>query len=569
MGMQRTARTRRRRLVAGLMSLTLALLVGVAVFSYLAYRRAASDLVMQRDRQVAYLSAARLKEEMNRYADVLWSVARSPEVYRAEPIGQRAALARARHRLTIFDGGVVLMDHFGNVAAAEPERAGILGADWSDRDFFRELLASRGAYFSDAADDGPGDTAAVVVSVPVIGENNEFLGVLAGMFRLGTSSTSAFYASILRLRLGQSGDTLVVDGNGRVLYDASYRRVGHLWDLGAIPGYSDAGGAARLRDPDDGADLIVAYAPVPGTRWTLVSEDDWAAATQPVQRYARWLLIAMALATVLPTAGLLLLLREAETSSAEQEQRRQRAWASDLIRQRLIPRQVPLLPGWSLAVDYQPAGEANGDFYDFLLTPDGGLMVALGDMAPAGLPAAHLLATARATFRAAARRALRPAEALNLSNSLICPEAPGDACLTSLYGLLDPHEGRLAFANAGFNEPLYRAGGQAVALGAGGEPLGASPEADYEGTEIVLAPGEAVVLYSDGVTRARNAAGEAFGAARLRAIVAGQDGDARALVEAIAGALREFTGAGWAPEDDVTILAIERDRNGRPAAGQG
>jgi hypothetical protein len=255
----------RKPLIVGLMAVTLAVLAGAAVFTYLAYQRASTDLVMERNRQVTYLSAARLKEEMSKYAAVLSSLTRMPEIYGGDAGARRAALADAGFRLGVFDGGVVLLDNFGRVQAAQPERPGILGDDWSGSDCFRELLVSRGPYFSGAVRDGPDGASVVVISVPILGDNDEFLGALAGMFRLGESTLSAFYASFVRLRIGQSGNTLLVDGNGQVVYDSGYALVGQSWDLNRFPDFGHQGGVARLQDAD-GNDVIAAYATVPGTR---------------------------------------------------------------------------------------------------------------------------------------------------------------------------------------------------------------------------------------------------------------------------------------------------------------
>ena len=180
-----------------------------------------------------------------------------------------------------------------------------------------------------------------------------------------------------------------------------------LQRAGALTGQ---GGAGRTRDAE-GHDVVAAYAPVPGTRWTLVSEDDWAAVTSATRRYARILLILLVLGMVLPPLGMGLLVREKNAEMLERERTGQETRVANLIQQRLLPRQAPVLPGWSLAVHYQPATTARGNFHDFLLLPDGRLMLALADVTETGLPAAHVIATTRATLRgqpaACCRRARR------------------------------------------------------------------------------------------------------------------------------------------------------------------
>jgi serine phosphatase RsbU (regulator of sigma subunit) len=551
----------RRRLIAGSMVFTLAILAGVAVFTYLAYQRASTDLVMERDRQVTYLSAGRLKDEMSKYAEVLTSLTRTPEIHDGDTGTRRAALSHAKFRLAVFDGGVILLDNFGKVQAAEPERPEILGNDWSGSEFFRELLVSSGPYFSGAVRNGPDGTPVVVVSVPILGDNDQFLGVLAGMFRLGESTVSAFYASLVRLRIGQSGNTLLVDGNGQVLYDSGYTLVGQSWDLGRFPDFGQQGGAARLQDAD-GNDVIAAYATVPGAKWTLITEDDWAIAVRPFRSYGNALIVLLALGMVLPAAGVMLLLREQNAAMVEREHKEQESRVSSMIRQRLLPRQVPMLPGWSLAVHYQPAQEASGDFHDFVLLPDGRLMLVMGDVAVSGIAGAHVMSTARATFRGAAKRMLAPAEALEYSNGLLCPEVGDGSTVSCLYAVLDPADGRLSYANAGFIAPFYRRNGGPDELHAPGPPLASTLDTRYEQWQVTIGPGEFLLLFSDGLAEARGPQGDAFGTARLQAILERQEGDAPSVLEAVLSELKEFTGKRWTQQDDLTMLVLERSPNG-------
>ena len=170
--------------------------------------------MIERDQQLTFLSAARLRDELEKFSNELTTVARSPSMTAGDPDSQMLALQRARNRLVVFDGGVILLDNFGRVRATEPERLEILGQDWADRDFFRRMLAASTPYFSDIVRDGPNNAEVIVMSVPVVGSGGELVGVLAGMFRIGEQTTSSFYASVVRMRLGQSGSTYLLDGDG-------------------------------------------------------------------------------------------------------------------------------------------------------------------------------------------------------------------------------------------------------------------------------------------------------------------------------------------------------------------
>jgi hypothetical protein len=132
----------RRRLIPALLVAALILLVVVAAYTYFSYQQATSELVIERDRQLAFLSAARLRDELSKFSNELIAVARTPEVSGGDPSEQQRALRRAQNRLVVFDGGVVLLDNFGHVRAFEPDRLEILNEDWADRDYFRRMLAS-------------------------------------------------------------------------------------------------------------------------------------------------------------------------------------------------------------------------------------------------------------------------------------------------------------------------------------------------------------------------------------------------------------------------------------------
>ena len=116
----------------------------------------------------------------------------------------RSALKQASNRLAIFDAGVIILDDHGQVVAAEPERPDIMGQDWSNRAYFRQMVHAPAPVFSDILNDGPDGARVIVVAVPITGPRGEFVGTLAGMFRLGATNISSFYATIVKLRIGEN-----------------------------------------------------------------------------------------------------------------------------------------------------------------------------------------------------------------------------------------------------------------------------------------------------------------------------------------------------------------------------
>jgi nitrate/nitrite-specific signal transduction histidine kinase len=196
---------------------------------------------------------------------------------------------------------VVVLDNFGVVAAAQPERPEIIGQDWSNHAYFRQMARTPQPTFSDIVADGPAGVEVIALAVPITGDQGEFLGTVVGMFRLGARTVSAFYGSIVKLRLGESGDTYLLDATGRVIYHSDINRIGADFSGQPVVRTAMAGKAGSLRTWDvGGQDIVAGYAPVPGTPWTLITEESWAALTRPGQSYRTFLLILLALGVVVP-----------------------------------------------------------------------------------------------------------------------------------------------------------------------------------------------------------------------------------------------------------------------------
>ena len=233
--------------------------------------------------------------------------------------------------------------------------------------------------------------------------------------------------------------------------------------------------------------------------------------------------------------------------------------APALIQQMLLPEKIPEPPGWKIAAYYQPARAVGGDFYDFLHLPEGRLGLAVGDVADKGVPAALVMATTRSILRAASRQWASAGQVLAQANELLCPDMLPRMFVTCLYAVLDPATGRLQFANAGHDLPYRRTNGAVLELRATGMPLGLMPGMEYEEKEVILAPGDSVIFYSDGLVEAHNAKREMFGFPRLRTLLADatQNGSA-GMIDFLLGQLQAHVGPDWEQEDDVTLVALER-----------
>jgi serine phosphatase RsbU (regulator of sigma subunit)/anti-sigma regulatory factor (Ser/Thr protein kinase) len=252
------------------------------------------------------------------------------------------------------------------------------------------------------------------------------------------------------------------------------------------------------------------------------------------------------------------LVRRQEAEARDRERIEQQLQVARLIQQQFLPAELPVRDGWSLAALYRPASAVGGDFYDFIELPDGRLMVVVGDVTDKGVPAALVMSSTHALLRASAPRLLAPGAVLADVNGLLCGDIPAHMFVTCLVMVVDPATGQVEFANAGHPLPyVRRAGGGVEELRARGMPLGLLPEMEYEQRTARLAPGDAVLLHSDGLAEAHGPGREMFGFPRLAGLVAGAAADADLIATCLAE-LGRFTGPAAEQEDDITLVTLER-----------
>jgi sigma-B regulation protein RsbU (phosphoserine phosphatase) len=229
----------------------------------------------------------------------------------------------------------------------------------------------------------------------------------------------------------------------------------------------------------------------------------------------------------------------------------------------LLPQECPDVPGWQFAAGYHAARQLGGDFYDFFDLPidPGRLGVVIADVVDKGVPAALFMALSRAVMRSAALDHRCPSDTLAQANALILSDGRGGQFVTAFYAALDTGTGRLTYVNAGHNRPLWvKAGsGEIQELAARGIALGVVEEVELEERELDLAPGDLLVLYTDGVTEAMDTQGQPFGQARLEEVLAAnREGSAEQILAAVEEAVQAF--AGKAPQsDDLTLLVVKRE----------
>ncbi len=544
-------------LYVGLVAVAFLIICGVALFAYWSYQSAVTELVVERDRELIQLSASRLKGELDKYADILESIAREPNIQQDNIVIRTRTLKDAGARLDVFDGGVILLDNLGKVIVAEPARPQVLGKDFSNRQYFSELLTGSSVFYSNAVQDGPGGSDVVVISTPVIGENGKFMGALAGMFLMDQSSISAFYASLVKLRLGQSGHTYVIDGEGRTLYRSGNTDENHTSrDLGWL-NLNETIGALRTRDEENN-DIVAAYSKIPSTPWILVSEDDWEILAGSSLNSGRLLLGILAAGMIIPALGVVMLMRLQNSEIIQKRQLNQDIEMSNRFQEMMLPGQIPVVPGWSIELKFYSSKEIRSEFHDLLLLPDGKLMVVAGRMEGNGMVCTFNIATLRAAFRSLAVLPLTPAEVMQRCNSLLMLEIQPGTRISCLYSILEPMNGRMIFVSAGTQQLAVSGIPTFTDTPQPGPHLGESWDSVFSQNEIVLNPEEFLVITSAGFLSARNKYMEVFGEKRMMEVLQTKLTNGKDYLSALEEVIQEI---GIASRDDpleYTLISLGR-----------
>lgn len=242
----------------------------------------------------------------------------------------------------------------------------------------------------------------------------------------------------------------------------------------------------------------------------------------------------------------------------------ERAMAKDmeqaaLIQKGLLPSGPPTIAGLDLAGKTTACRTVGGDYFDFLVFPDGRLGLLVGDVAGKGMPASLLMSSLQARVHVLFEEADELGRKITRLNKAVCSNCPDNRFITFFMTVIDPSTGALVYTNAGHNPPLLiRAGGGFDMLKGGGVILGILPIATYKETINQMNSGDVLVLYSDGVTEAARPDGDEYGEQRLAELVMTlRDRPAAEIIESIEAAVVEFT-QGAPAADDITVVIARR-----------
>ena len=257
-------------------------------------------------------------------------------------------------------------------------------------------------------------------------------------------------------------------------------------------------------------------------------------------------------------------LKAAQAELVEKERLERELELAAEMQRSLLPAVLPRYDDYHFAAYLAPARHVGGDLFGVQPLDDEHVALLLADVADKGMYAALLMAVTRTLFMQEAQRSLSPAEvALAVHRGLLTVGGGGedggmDGFVTAFYGVLHRPSGRLTYVRAAQDHPLLLRPGQPPApLPGDGRFLGMIAELSLREQEIILQPGDTLLLYSDGVTDARNDGDESYGLERLKSALQRVGGrGAQPAIDALAGDINAWRGDA-AAFDDVTMLLVE------------
>lgn len=228
------------------------------------------------------------------------------------------------------------------------------------------------------------------------------------------------------------------------------------------------------------------------------------------------------------------------------------------IQKALLPKAAPSIAGFDIWLDTTPANDVGGDIVDVLQANDDRFFLLLGDVAGKGLGAALLAARLQATFRALAPDSSTLSDVGARLNRIFCRDGPSNRFATIVALAGRPDYPTLRVMNAGHPAALLSRAGEVSLLPPGGPALGIVAGAGYFEHEVTLAPGDTLVVYSDGATEAMNAEGQLFGEERLvSALQAHGHAPVAELGARLKSIVRDFEGAAR-PHDDLSLIIVRK-----------
>ena len=244
-----------------------------------------------------------------------------------------------------------------------------------------------------------------------------------------------------------------------------------------------------------------------------------------------------------------------ESAMRDQALKRELAVAHE-VQRGFLPAAAPKIPEYDFFDFYEPANQLGGDYYDYVELPGGRMAIVVADVSGKGISASLLMAKLSAETRYCLASETELPQAMARLNRAFCDSGWEDRFVTIVLAVLDPRRHEVTMANAGHLPPLWRhaAGGiEPVGLAESGLPLGVDRNAEYAPFALSFAPGDSLILYTDGITEALSAGGELYGGGRLLASLGANANRVGLLGRRILDDVKRFVGS--RPQSDDMCLA--------------
>jgi sigma-B regulation protein RsbU (phosphoserine phosphatase) len=234
------------------------------------------------------------------------------------------------------------------------------------------------------------------------------------------------------------------------------------------------------------------------------------------------------------------------------------------IQSDILPEKPPVILGWDIAAKLESARETSGDFYDFIPLPNNHWGIVIADVTDKGIGAALFMALSSTLLRTySARYPSLPALTMDAVNERILTDTRGGMFVSAFYGVLEPHTGRIRYANAGHPSACLvsnQKGKKPVdRLAPTGMALGIMPQAQWQQKIARLHTGDVLLLYTDGISEAQNPQGAFFGEGRLMEVLRSKSScSAGTILDTVLAEVHRFVDT-TPRQDDIAVVVIKRE----------
>ncbi|SDP41226.1 cache domain-containing protein [Desulforhopalus singaporensis] len=284
---KRTLQT--KTFILSLLSIVAICFLGIVLF--VLYEKETRNLVLQRDKELARITAHRLSESLNQYFKNLQLTAARINTSTDEPAFIETQLEELKKYYLLFDAGIAIYGKDGAVLFSYPHYIARQKEPFPDRETFARVKATLRPAISNIVEDSRTGDKILLLTVPVIDKNSNLEGVLAGRAMLKYSILETEFAKVLEIKSGHTGYAYLVDGYGSVVHHRENSLVGNsLADHFPVKMVMRKSNGATYSKDLSGSNIICGFAQVPGTNWGVVTQENWDVIVGPMRKYGLWFL---------------------------------------------------------------------------------------------------------------------------------------------------------------------------------------------------------------------------------------------------------------------------------------